>query len=63
MVRKPGGKVLLNRTLGRGETARFGQQALVVTVGAPKSVRIRVNGEPRKPARRGIDTFKVSRQD
>lgn len=61
-VRVPDGKTLLNETLHHGETVRFDRPALEVTVGDPGAVQIKVNGKPRKPARRGIDTFTVSRR-
>lgn len=58
----PRGKTLLNETLRQGDTVRFDQPELEVTVGDSKAVRVTVNGRLRDPGRPGIDTFTASRR-
>lgn len=63
-VRVPDGQILLNRTLRKGETARFDQERLEVTLGDSAAVRVTVNGAPRRVKDEGqVETFIVSRSD
>jgi hypothetical protein len=52
-VRVPGGDVLLDRELMRGERASFADEALDVVLSDGSAVVVRVNGVPRSPGRPG----------
>lgn len=62
LVRVPGGRVLLQRTLVRGQTVRFDDPRLDVTLGDAGAVQVIVNGTPRPRGRPGQRTeFTVTR--
>ncbi|GAA5058130.1 hypothetical protein [Thermocatellispora tengchongensis] len=63
-VRIPGGDVLLDRELSRGERAGFTDEKLDVVLADSASVRVEVNGEPRTPEEPGgREAFTVTRED
>jgi hypothetical protein len=61
-VRVPGGDILVNRSLTRGESLRFDEPRLSVVVDDGSAARIAVNGELRPPGKPGQRlTFTVAK--
>lgn len=52
-VRVPGGDILVNRVLVRGQSVRFEEQRLSVVLGDGSAVQVYVNGKLRPPGRTG----------
>lgn len=52
-VRVPGGDILVNRTLTRGQSLSFDDARLNVVLSDAGAVRVSVNGTPRPPGRPG----------
>lgn len=47
LVRIPGGKVLLDTTMVRGQHVSYAEPKMDVTLGEPSAVEVYVNGDPR----------------
>ncbi|WP_141957178.1 hypothetical protein [Actinoallomurus bryophytorum] len=52
-VRVPGGDILVNRSLVRGQSVRFDEQSLSVVLGDGSAAQVYVNGRLRPPGRAG----------
>lgn len=52
-VRVPGGDILVNRSLVRGQSVRFDEQRLSVVLGDGGAAQVYVNGRLRPPGRAG----------
>ena len=52
-VRVPGGDILVNRSLPRGESVRFEEPQLSVVLGDASAAQVYVNGKLRPPGRAG----------
>ncbi|SDQ71752.1 hypothetical protein SAMN04489764_1832 [Thermostaphylospora chromogena] len=61
-VRIPGGDVLLDRELARGERAAFDEERLDVVLDDAATVRVEVNGRLRRPEA-GREAFTVTREE
>lgn len=61
-VRIPGGDVLLDRELARGERAAFDEERLDVVLDDAATVRVEVNGRLRRPEA-GRQAFTVTREE
>ncbi|HLU99115.1 MAG TPA: DUF4115 domain-containing protein [Thermobifida alba] len=47
LVRVPGGEVLIDTTMTRGEYVSYDKPRMDVTLGTPSAVEVHVNGEPK----------------
>jgi hypothetical protein len=52
-VRVPGGDILVNRSLARGESVRFEEPQLSVVLGDGSAAQVFVNGKLRPPGKAG----------
>lgn len=52
-VRVPGGDILVNRSLARGESVRLDEQRLSIVLGDASAARVYVNGTLRPPGKPG----------
>ena len=52
-VRIPGGDILVNRSLARGESVRFEEPQLSVVLGDASAAQVYVNGRLRPPGKAG----------
>ena len=52
-VRVPGGDILVNRSLVRGQSVRFDEQNLSVVLGDGGAAQVYVNGKQRPPGKAG----------
>lgn len=52
-VRVPGGDILVNRNLARGESVRFEEPQLSVVLGDASAAQVYVNGKLRPPGKAG----------
>jgi hypothetical protein len=52
-VRVPGGDILVNRSLARGQSLRFDEQQLSVVLGDASAAQVYVNGRLRPPGKAG----------
>jgi hypothetical protein len=52
-VRVPGGDILVNRSLVRGQSVRLDEQRLSIVLGDASAVRVYVNGKLRPPGKPG----------
>ena len=52
-VRVPGGDILVNRSLARGESVRFEEPQLSVVLGDASAAQVYVNGKLRPPGKAG----------
>jgi hypothetical protein len=52
-VRVPGGDILVNRSLARGQSLRFDEQSLSVVLDDGSAARVYVNGRLRPPGKPG----------
>jgi len=52
-VRVPGGDILVNRSLVRGQSVRLDEQRLSIVLGDASAVRVYVNGKLRPPGKAG----------
>lgn len=53
-VRVPGGDILVNRSLLRGQSVRFDEQKLSIVLGDASAARVYVNGKLRPPGKPGV---------